>query len=245
MYITYTKGVVVMKIHIAICDDEKTEIDYLTLLLQKWTKQSKITACISTFNSAESFLFSYPDNKDYDIILLDIQMDKMNGVELAKKLRENNATIQIIFITGFPDFMAEGYEVSALHYLIKPIKEDKLIKTLNKAVEKLNCLEKPLFLTIDGETHRIPLPEIRYIEAQGHYILIKSTVYEYKVKLNLSEIQKSLNNSFFRCQRSFIVNLAYIKKITRTAIVMDDMTEIPISRGLYETANRAIIEYFQ
>lgn len=233
-----------MKIHITICDDEKSEINYLTLLLQKWMEQSKITARISTFVSAESFLFSYPDNKDCDIILLDIQMDRMNGVELARRLREDNRAVQIIFVTGFPDFMAEGYEVSALHYLMKPIKESKLFETLNKAVKNLNRSEKPLFLTIDGETHRVPLPEIRYIEAQGHYILIKSTVHEYKVKLNLSEIQKSLNSSFFRCQRSFIVNLAYIKKITRTAVVLNDMTEIPMSRGLYDTANRAVIEYF-
>lgn len=233
-----------MKIRITICDDEKTEINYLTLLLQRWMEQSKISASITAFVSAESFLFNYSENNDCDILLLDIQMDKMNGIDLARKIREDNSTIQIIFITGFPDFMAEGYEVSALHYLMKPVKEGKLFETLNKAVENLNRSEKPLFLTIEGETHRVPLHEIRYIEAQGHYILIKSTVREYKVKLNLSEIQKSLSSSFFRCQRSFIVNLAYIKKITRTSVVLDNMTEIPMSRGLYETANRAVIEYF-
>ena len=83
------------------------------------------------FPSAESFLFDYAEQKNYDFLLLDIEMPSMNGVELAQKIRQENNAVQIIFITGYSDFMAEGYEVSALHYLMKPVSFDKLSKVLH------------------------------------------------------------------------------------------------------------------
>lgn len=233
-----------MGIQIAICDDEKAEIDYLTFLVNKWVKSRNVNAHISSFSNAESFLFHYSDNKAYDINLLDIQMGELSGIELAKRLRKENNSIQIIFITGFPDFMAEGYDVSALHYLLKPVKEEKLFEVLDKAKDKLKHTEKSLFLTVNGEMCRILLSEILYIEACGHYIVIKSKKQEYRAKMNLSDIQKLLGDGFFRCQRSFIVNLVYINKITRTMVVLEDKTEVPLSRNLYDAVNRALIEYF-
>lgn len=71
--------------------------------------------------SAEAFWFQYEEEKDYEILLLDIEMEQMNGIELATKLRTDDETIQIIFITGYPDYIAQGYEVAALHYLMKPV----------------------------------------------------------------------------------------------------------------------------
>lgn len=234
-----------MRLHIGICDDEKVEIDYLRTLVSKWADKSGFVVQLSTFPSAENFLFEYAENKNFDILLLDIQMDKMDGVELAKQIRKENESVQIVFITGFPDFLAEGYEVSALHYLMKPVKEEKLSQVLDKAVSKLQKNEKSLFLNIDGENLRIPLNEILFIEAQGHYILINTQTNKYKIKMNLSDIEKSLDNGFFRSQRSFIVGLKYIKRITRTAVFLENNLEIPLSRGLYDNINQAVINYFQ
>jgi DNA-binding LytR/AlgR family response regulator len=140
--------------------------------------------------------------------------------------------------------MSEGYDVAALHYLMKPVKEDKLFEVLNKAVINIAQTEKSLVLTVDNQTYRVPLSEIRYIEAQDHYVFLQTLSRDYKVKMSLSEIEKSLDNSFFRCQRSFIVNLKVVRKVTRTAVVLDDMKEIPISRNLYEAVNQAIIKLF-
>lgn len=109
-----------MNIKIAVCDDEKTETSYLKSLVYKWAKNNNIAASVSTFESAESFLFNYVDDKTFNILLLDIQMKGLNGIYLAKRIRKgsenggfSNETMQIIFITGFPDYMAEGYDVSA------------------------------------------------------------------------------------------------------------------------------------
>ncbi len=236
-------------INISICDDEALERDYLSALVHKWAEHNVVLVQIFPYESAESFLFNHEEETVIDILLLDIQMKNLDGIGLARKIRQKNDIMQIIFITGFSDFIAEGYDVSALHYLIKPVNEVKLFEVLDKARKVLTDIEKPLVLNTDGETHCIPLSAIRYIEVQGHYLIIRTIgnncdATEYKIKMNLSAIQKTLGNGFFRCQRSFIVGLRYVRRITRTAIVLDDMTEIPLSRGLYNAANQAVIHFF-
>ena len=234
----------IMEIKIAVCDDEHQQAEYIKSLVRKWADDNNITVTIDMFDSAENFKAAWSENKTFDILLLDIEMSGQNGIELAKEIRQSDNKLVIIFITGFADYMPYGYDVAALHYLIKPIKEDKLFEVLDKAQKSLAQINKSLVLTVDGVIHRMPLAEIRSIEAQNHYIIIKTPSQEYRVKMNLSEVQKSLDNSFFRCQRSFIVNLRFVYKITRTVIVLDDMTEVPISRDLYEAANQAVIKFF-
>ncbi len=236
-------------ISVSICDDEAVERAYLSTLVRKWAETCGVSVQIMPYDSAESFLFDYEGTTAIDILLLDIQMNDLDGIELARKIRQHNDTMLIIFITGYSDFIAEGYDVSALHYLLKPVNETKLHEVLDKAIKTISNTPKPLILSIEGDTHHIPPTDIRYLEAQGHYVVIKtisrnSTKAEYRVKMNLSEIQKTLGNGFFRCQRSFIVGLRYVRKITRTAIVLDDTTEVPLSRGLYNAANQAVIDYF-
>lgn len=115
-----------MDYKIAICDDSAPDREYLLNLVKRWAKNCGHQVQISLFTSAEHFLFSYEEEKDFDILLLDIEMGDMDGVTMAKKLRQENHAIQIIFITGYSDYIAEGYEVAALHYLMKPVREEKL-----------------------------------------------------------------------------------------------------------------------
>ena len=126
-----------MSLHIGICDDEQVEIQYLQKIVLDWAHTGHHNISINLFPSSEAFLFNHENDKNFDILLLDIQMGDMDGVELAKLLRNSDKLVQIIFITGFPDFIAEGYEVSALHYLMKPVKEEKLFEVLDKAVSRL------------------------------------------------------------------------------------------------------------
>jgi len=104
-------------LNIVLCDDENAEVDYLTGLVRKWAAMQELCINISDFPSAESFLFAYEDDKAVDILLLDIQMGGMDGVALAKKVRASNKEVQIIFITGYMEYIADGYDVEALHYL--------------------------------------------------------------------------------------------------------------------------------
>lgn len=234
-----------MNINIAICDDDITEVKYISAIVGKWAKMNYKTAAITAFDSAESFLFQYADDKSFDILLLDIQMKNMNGVELAKQIRLDNEMVQIVFITGFPDFMAEGYEVSSLHYLMKPVSEQKLFEVLDKACSKLNKTEKSLLLKADGETVCIPVGSILYLESFAHTVEITTGKGKIKAGLSISELETELGDGFVRCHRSYIVGLKYIKRITKTEVILDNGISIPLSRRLYNKMNQSFIRFFK
>ena len=231
-----------MTYKIAICDDNNTDSRYIAELVSHWTKGQNFLVLTDTFPSAEAFLFHYTEHKDYDILLLDIEMGQMDGVTMAKTIRKENETVQIIFITGYSDYISEGYEVSALHYLMKPVKQDKLFEVLNRALEKISKNERILYLDIDREMICVPFHEIRYLEVRQNYVTIHSKQ-NYTVKKTLSEFESELDERFFRAGRSFLINLAYIQKVTRKEVWLTDNTVIPLSRGLYEDLNRAIITH--
>jgi len=232
-------------LNIAICDDEPIEIKYLTLLVQEWAKSTKTAANISGFASAEAFLFKYEEDKNFDIPLLDIQMQAMDGIELAEKIRETNSGMQIVFITGFPDYISRGYDVSALHYLIKPVEKEKLFEVLSKACDNLKKEDKFVLLSVDNESLRINLKDIIYVEAFGHSSCIVCENGEYNVKLPISDISKMLDESFVKCHRSYIANIQHISRITKTDVVFDNGKSIPVSRRMYNDVNLAFINFYR
>ena len=126
-----------MYYQIAICDDSKIDTQYITNFVKCWAQEANISVHIDAFPSAEVFLFHYEEKKDYDILLLDVEMGAMDGVTLAKTLRKENDTIQIVFLTGYSDYISEGYEVDALHYLLKPVQKEKLFSVLYRALDKV------------------------------------------------------------------------------------------------------------
>ena len=227
---------------ISIVDDEAGSRQFIEKLVLAWAKENKQQIRISSFESAEEFLFKEGD-KTTDILLLDIEMNAMNGVELAAKVRQDNRRMQIIFVTGYMDYIQEGYEVEALHYLLKPVSGEKLYPVLNRAAERLKTAGAALLLSFKGELVRIPFYEIRYLEVQKNYVTVHGKE-AYEVKLPLSELEKELDESFFRTGRSYIVNLKFVRRITKTEVLLEDGSSIPLSRGMYDKINQAMIQYF-
>ena len=231
-----------MQYKIAICDDESSVIEYVSSIVTEWEAQRGHTVVLRTFSSAESFLFSYEDENDYDILLLDVEMGQMDGVSLAKAIRKKNEIVQIVFITGYSEYIAEGYEVAALHYLMKPVKPEKLFEVLNRATEKLEKNERMLTLSLSGEMVRIPLHEIAYIDVNSNYITLHGKE-DYTVKKTLGDIQKELDERFFKVGRSCIVNLNMVQRVTKTDCYLSNGSSLPLPRGAYESLNRAIIAF--
>ena len=225
---------------IAICDDLATDRKYLSSLCEIWGRQNSYHIQISEFTSAENFLFNYAEKKDFDILLLDIEMGAMDGVTMARKLRQNNQTVQIIFITGYADYISDGYEVDALHYLMKPLQEEKLFTVLDRAVTKLIKNERVLNIISQGEMLRLPICQINYAEVNSNYITIHSQQ-TITLKMTLSELEKKLDSHFFRVGRSALVNLEKISRVTKKEIYLQNGSIIPLPRGAYEKVNRAII----
>lgn len=226
----------------AICDDSINDAEYVQSILNRWAASRKVGIQSETFPSAESFLFRYAEDKAFDILLLDIEMGIMDGVTLAKSIRKDNEQVQIIFITGYSDYISEGYEVEALHYLMKPVNEEKLFSVLDRAVEKIKQNERCLNLEMSGEMVRIPFYEIRYLDVHQNYVTIHGKK-DYTVKRTLSDFEKELDERFFRAGRSLIVNLKSVQRVTKTDVILFDGTALPLPRGAYGPLNQAIIMY--
>lgn len=231
-----------MDYRIAVCDDCPVDCDYVQRLLQAWAQKNNVIVSIEKYPSAESFLFQYAVNKSYDILLLDIEMAGMDGVTLAKTIRKDNELIQIVFISGYSDYITEGYEVSALHYLVKPVREEKLYSVLDRAVHKLQRNEKYLHLELPDEIVRIPLSKIGFLEVQHNYVTIHAAR-DYVVRQTLSHFEAELDEYFYRIGRTVILNLRYIRRVTRNEIYLKNGSVLHLPRGYYEILNRAIIKY--
>ena len=229
-----------MEYKIAICDDSDVDREYVTNMVKRWAESLGYLVQLDTFSTAEGFLFHYEEEKDYDILLLDIEMGDMDGVTMAKHLRKENDTVQIIFITGYSDYISEGYEVAALHYLIKPVKEEKLCSVLERATERLSKNERVLNLKSGGEIIRVPIYQIRYAEVYGNYVTIHAAS-DVMVKMTLNELENQLDERFYRVGRSAVVNLTKVSRVTKTEIRLNEGTTMHLPRGAYDGINRAII----
>lgn len=235
-------GVMNIKYNIAICDDEQNEIESISFVISEWSRHTRCTCHIRSFCSAEAFLFEYEDNKAYDILLLDIEMKNITGIELARRIRKDDSRAEIIFITSHFEFIGEGYEVDALHYLIKPVCADKLKQVLDKAAQKLSAEPPSLVISCDGETVKLYEPDILYVESLLHYIIIRTQTKEYKIKESISSFEQKLSDDFYRIHRSYLVSLKHITRISRTSVHIG-RTGLPLSRGKYDDINRAFIEH--
>jgi len=233
-----------MAYRIAIIDDNPTDTEYIRQLLTDWARDRQVSVQPQTFVSAENFLFHYSENKAWDLLLLDIEMGAMDGVSLARRIRAENDAVQILFITGFPDFMAQGYDVAALHYLLKPVMAEKLFPVLDRAVGNLQKTEKHLALSFDRQTALVSLRSVTHLEARKQYVIVRTEREEYRVKKSLSEMEKELDEYFFKCQRSFIVNLRHVSRICPDRVVLKNGTEVPISRGMAQKIGKEIIRLF-
>lgn len=227
-------------ITIAICDDDNSQINALKKMLTEWNSHT----IINEYNSAEQFLFNYPD-ASCDLLLLDIEMGDMNGMELAKELRAKGDMLPIIFITGFSQFISDGYDVEALHYLLKPVDKKKLFQVL----DRYSCRHKSdsrIILPSGNESVLVVSDDIVYLEAFGKKTQITlNDGKEIICTCGLSDVSEKLGQGFVSCHRSYVVNIGAIRKISRTEITMDSGKKIPLSRRSYDSVNRAFIDYYK
>ena len=231
-----------MAYRVAIVDDSSVDAGFAEDILKAWAQDRKVVVQPERFPSAEKFLFHYADDKAWDILLLDIEMGAMDGVTMAKRVRQSNEAVQIVFITGYSDYIAEGYEVAALHYLMKPVNKDKLFTVLDRALEKRKQEERCVNLEAYGEMVRIPFYEIRYLDVSANYVTVHAKA-DYTVKRTLGDFEKELDDRFHRVGRGMILNLKYIQRVTKTEVRLSDGTVLPLPRGAYEPLNRAIITH--
>ena len=234
-----------MRLNIAICDDERAQAEYVMSSVRQWADARGHICEIITFSSAEGFLFEYSENKSFDILLLDVEMGRMNGIQLAKRLRDSGCEAQIIFVTGYPEFISDGYDVAALHYLLKPLNREKLGQVLDRAVSNLEKAPRTITFSSGKELLRLRADAIRYGESDGHYVLLHTTEGEHRLRMTVPELAEHLGDGFVRPNRSFVVGLHFVVKVTKTAVELDGGKEIPLAKGSYDVINLALIKYLR
>lgn len=227
--------------HIAVVDDEVKACDEMVSRVKLWGTRMGYSCRVCVFPSAEALIFAM-EEEPFDILLLDVELGGMSGLELAREIRKSNHRVEIIFVTSHFELTGSGYEVDALHYLVKPVSEGKLESVLAKAAERLS--EKPSMVTLmaEGSLLRIPADEIIYVEAFLHYVEVHTRGRNYRVKEAMSAFAEKLSPDFFRTHRSYLVNLTHIVRIDRTGVTVECGTKIPLARGKYDEVNRAFIE---
>lgn len=231
---------------VAICDDEKVQQELLKGYVEKWAEKNEIKIGIQCFMSAEEFLFAWEEDKAYDLLILDVEMGVMNGMELARKLRNQGAELPILFVTGYEQYIGMGYEVSALHYLLKPVRSEKLWEQLNRIRDSKKTVEKLWFQTAEGSIV-VAVDDIWYIEADRHNCILHLGEKQQQIKHALSYVGKLLEHrkELVACHRSLLVNLQHVSMIVKNELVMDSGERLPISRSMTGSVNQAFIRLFQ
>lgn len=235
---------------IAYCDDEPIQLELMETMTRQWAAKRNIPLRFLSFQSGEEVLFEASENGfPFDLLIIDIDMKGMNGMELARNIRKTDGSLPILFLTNRKEYVFEGYEVSALRYVLKPMNENKLEEILEELYAKQTKIRKYLIERINGEDKKIAVEDILYAEAAGHYVTLHTKQETFEWKKSFSEFVKQLEDTkesiFLSTHRSYLVNVAEIERVMRTECVLSDGSLVPVSRAMYQKVNEAFIRYYK
>lgn len=225
---------------VAICDDEATSLKLNTMLTEKILQEEGIVYEIKTFEDMGSMIDTLSKaEKPFDLLLSDILATGMNGIEAAEKLRQLGEKLDIIFISTTAEYALDGYRVQALRYLQKPLDIEKLREAVLQSYQK-QAHKGGLSISSEGKVYNISFKDILYIESSARDVEL---VLKYRKLVShgkISDMEKLLpTNKFFRCHRSYIINMDEVETIERYQATMKNGDIIPISQQLYsETKSR-------
>lgn len=234
------------ELRIGICEDDITQLKYLKQEVERYYFQNNISVVVDTFESAEQLLFKYPMDLPFCCLLLDIGLKEMDGMGLAKKIRDKDKELPIIFITGERDYVFEGYKVGAARFLLKPYQQEDLEEALSCVMELKE--EKPdeyIGFQYQGEYLKLRKQDILYVRVNGHYLYVKLRDREYSFKGSMKQLREEWNEQcFVYANRSVLVNLENVERITRTECILCNEEILSVSRGCYQNLNKAFVEMF-
>ncbi len=230
-------------ISIAIVEDEEKEFRRMEEMLTQYSAQTGETFSVSHFPDALSLLEGYTPK--YDIVLMDIALPHMNGMDAAKKLREIDKTVALIFVTNMAQYAVNGYEVNAMDFIVKPVSYSNFSLKIKRALEYIHN-DKAVKISIytpDG-VNVISASAVKYVEVSDHKIIWHTTDGELVSFGSLTKVENDLPKpEFIRCNACYIVNLKYVKEVHSNSVVMKGGEELQISRSKKQNFLRALADY--
>ena len=230
-------------LRVAICDDLQVFLNHIKKMLSNWEGRPK-NMFVQTFEDADSLLTAH-NSKPFDIILLDVIMPLLNGIEAAREIRQYDKSVKIVFLTTSPEFAVDSYTVHANNYLLKPVDPEKLYACLQELVEETQKSSKTIVVKSAKALHHVDIKNIEYLEAQNKHVLFalsNGTTITSIEPLYSYEDHLPLIDGFFKCSRSYIVNIHHIDTYTTQEIQMHSGYKIPISRNYQKEFEEAYFE---
>lgn len=229
----------------AICDDEPYMAQEIANQLSRYMNGEQITSyCVSSFQNGCSLLES---GCDFDVIFLDIQMEHLNGMETAKMLRQRKNHSLLIFVTVLKECVFDAFEVEAFDYLLKPLDSGHFKRTMDRIIKSLQQRETKNIVVQRGTScDVILLAEIVYFEVQGRKIYIhqrSGKITDYYDKLD--DLAQRIDGRFFRCHRSYLVNIEYVRGCNAGQVILSQGNKIPVSRLRERDLTQALLRYMK
>ncbi|RKM61142.1 DNA-binding response regulator [Butyrivibrio sp. CB08] len=230
--------------NISICDDDIRDIERLEKLIEEYDKKTGIGISFSEYKSGSELIHSLKTDSDTDAIFLDINMEGMDGLAVAKEIRMDMEDVPIILVTAYMNYALDGYKVRASRFLIK----DDLDKTIFECMDHI-CSDKHrrsskiMFSCVGGDVC-LKAADILLVETAGHKNIIHLSNQTYQIYKKLDDMEEQLKpHGFLRIHNSFLVNMDHVRSINNYVLTLDDGRELPVPRGRYKEVRRAFALY--
>lgn len=222
---------------VCICDDNKKQRENLKAIVEVQMELRGLRYEVVQHESGEELIEYIKGNHEVDMIFLDIEMGGINGVETARRIREEDKNVVIIFITGFSEYVFDGYEVNALNYVMKPYKKEKIIKVINQGLQQIAGEGDRFFLFEQGKKSiKINLRDILFFSSERRKVKVVTKVDTFEFYNKISDIEEELKEGFIRIHQRYLVNIRHIEKIENNEVLIEGK-RLPISRGRVNEVN--------
>lgn len=241
-YPVFFRGIrgVIMKI--AVCDDEKEACAELRRLIRRERPDAEVVC----FCSCRQLLMS---GQRFPIVFMDVRTEGASGIEAAKALRRKDEAAVLIFVTALKEYVFEAFDVSAFHYLLKPVSEDKFREVFAKAWEEADRREQKrgeqVFFRTKSRSFTVPQKDILYVESRGRKVDIHTLRECVTVYATMNGLEEQLGSPFYRCHRGYLVNLARVAEYETDKILLENGETVLLAREKYAEFDRTYLEYLK
>ena len=219
----------------AMCDDELPFAEQLRSFVMAYAKKRRVELQAETFASAEELLEEIENGAGFEILFLDIEMRKMDGIELGKKLRERSYQTLIIYVSGYDQYMRQLFEAEPFRFLSKPLKQEELENVLDKAFERISRFHRELFTIRFGKNVvNLLCRDIVYLESNKRKVIVHTVRGEYEYNHKLDEAEEELlaiSADFVRIHKAYLVNMEHVEAFQYEKLALRDGTILSISEA--------------
>lgn len=229
---------------IAICDDSKYDMEELSSALESLHSEG-IEYELSYYSNGLKLIKDFEEGKRYHLLILDMVMEPINGIDTAIKIRENDVSMPILIVTSTMEFALEGYRVNAWRYLTKPINEEKFLHEVREIYHSLSQKDQSYFvIENDSGMTKLHLDDILYFDSNLHTITVHTVKQNFSFRGTIRKIEEEYAPSgFFRIHKSYVVNLRHIHRVSKLSVVMVNGETLDLSKLRAAALHEALLDY--